>query len=92
MNLCDRGHGEVCYCGDVCPVCQFVEDILATGPHAASMNFAGRSLADVERMHILNSLKLHGGNRERTAKALQIGQRTLYRKLKGYGVTRRFDK
>ncbi len=47
----------------------------------------GMSMADVERLHILNTLKLTGGNREKAAKILKIGARTLYRKLKDYGVT-----
>jgi len=50
-------------------------------------NIAGLSMADVERLHILNTLKLAGGNREKAAKMLKIGARTLYRKLKDYGVT-----
>ncbi len=50
-------------------------------------SLAGLSMADVERLHILNTLKLTGGNREKAAKVLQIGARTLYRKLKDYGVT-----
>jgi two-component system response regulator HydG len=50
-------------------------------------SFVGMSMADVERVHILNTLKLTGGNREKAAKMLKIGARTLYRKLKDYGVT-----
>jgi DNA-binding NtrC family response regulator len=44
-------------------------------------------MADVERLHILNTLKLTDGNREKAAKILKIGTRTLYRKLRDYGVT-----
>jgi DNA-binding NtrC family response regulator len=43
------------------------------------------TLADVERAHILETLELHGGNQTRTARALQIGSSTLYRKLRSYG-------
>ena len=50
-------------------------------------SLAGLSMADVEKMHILNTLKLTDGNREKAAKMLKIGARTLYRKLKDYGVT-----
>ena len=50
-------------------------------------NLVGLSMADVEKLHILNTLKLTGGNREKAAKLLKIGARTLYRKLKDYGVT-----
>jgi len=58
-------------------------DIVAVGP----LNWAGLSLHDVERLHIINTLRLFGGNREKTANALKIGARTLYRKLKEYGIT-----
>ncbi len=60
-----------------------VTDIVAVGP----LNWTGLSLPDVERLHIINTLRLFGGNREKTAKALKIGARTLYRKLKEYGIT-----
>jgi transcriptional regulator with PAS, ATPase and Fis domain len=45
-----------------------------------------RTLAQVERDHIVATLELHGGNRVHTARALQIGEATLYRKLKSYGL------
>ncbi len=50
-------------------------------------SLAGLSMADVEKIHILNTLKLTGGNREKAASILKIGARTLYRKLKDYGIT-----
>lgn len=49
-------------------------------------SLAGLSMADVEKLHIMNTLKLAGGNREKAAKILRIGARTLYRKLKEYGI------
>ncbi|HUU86111.1 MAG TPA: sigma-54 dependent transcriptional regulator [Phycisphaerae bacterium] len=49
-------------------------------------NLAGLSMADVEKLHIMNTLKMFGGNRDKTAKALKIGARTLYRKLNDYGL------
>jgi two-component system response regulator HydG len=57
-------------------------DIVPAGPP----NLAGMSMADVERLHIMNTLRMFGGNREKTAKALGIGARTLYRKLRDYGL------
>ena len=39
-------------------------------------------MSDVERLHIMNTLRMFGGNREKTAKALGIGLRTLGLKLK----------
>jgi two-component system response regulator HydG len=48
---------------------------------------AGRSLAEVERALIEANLTLCEGNREKTAKVLGMGERTLYRKLKEYGLS-----
>ncbi|MEY2746626.1 MAG: hypothetical protein RL112_1668 [Planctomycetota bacterium] len=47
---------------------------------------AGRSLEEVERELIRVNLELCGGNREKTAKVLGMGERTLYRKIKEYGL------
>ncbi len=47
---------------------------------------AGLSMADMEKLHIMNTLRMYDGNREKTAKALKIGARTLYRKLNEYGL------
>jgi two-component system response regulator HydG len=49
-------------------------------------NFAGLSMAEVERLHIMNTLRLTEGNREKAARILQISPRTLYRKLREYGL------
>ena len=45
-----------------------------------------RPLEDIEKEYILASLALNGGNQTHTAKQLQIGAATLYRKLKSYGM------
>jgi DNA-binding NtrC family response regulator len=45
----------------------------------------GQSLADVEKTHILESLKEAGGNRTRAARSLGISVRHLRRKLHAYG-------
>ncbi|MBL8857392.1 MAG: sigma-54-dependent Fis family transcriptional regulator [Planctomycetes bacterium] len=50
-------------------------------------DLAGRSLAEVERALIAANLELSGGNREKAAKILGMGERTLYRKLKEYGLS-----
>jgi DNA-binding NtrC family response regulator len=41
-------------------------------------------MADLERAAIAVALRAARGNRRRAAKALGIGERTLYRKLKEY--------
>ncbi len=49
-------------------------------------SLAGLSLGQIEKQAIRNTLRLTGGNREQAAKMLGIGERTLYRKLKEYGL------
>jgi two-component system response regulator HydG len=49
-------------------------------------NLEGRSLDEVYRELIRVNLHLCGGNREKTAKILGVGERTLYRKIKDYGL------
>ncbi|HWU86676.1 MAG TPA: helix-turn-helix domain-containing protein, partial [Kofleriaceae bacterium] len=45
-----------------------------------------KPLAELEREAILHALEVVGGNRRRAAELLGIGERTLYDKLKKYGV------
>ena len=45
-----------------------------------------KPLAELEREAILHALDVVGGNRRRAAELLGIGERTLYDKLKKYGV------
>jgi len=44
------------------------------------------TLDEVERRHILETLERFGGHRRKTAKALGIGENTLWRRLKKWGV------
>jgi transcriptional regulator with PAS, ATPase and Fis domain len=48
---------------------------------------ATASLHDVEAQHINRLLQQHSGNRKQVAAALDVSERTLYRKLKKYGLT-----
>src|SRR3954452_10629241 len=50
-------------------------------------NVGGVSLEQLEREAIRSTLKMTSGNREQAAKILGIGERTLYRKIKEYGLT-----
>lgn len=45
---------------------------------------AGRSIEEVEREHILSTLKLFGGNKKRTASALGVSLKTLYNRMAAY--------
>jgi two-component system response regulator HydG len=49
-------------------------------------SLAGTSLEQLEKRAIRETLRLTAGNREAAAKMLGIGERTLYRKLKEYGL------
>jgi len=57
------------------------------GASQGSYALAGRTLAEVERDLIEANLELAEGNRSKAAKFMGIGERTLYRKLKEYGLT-----
>ncbi len=52
----------------------------------AAPQLVGISMQDAERQLIQNTLKQVGGNRVEAARILGIGERTLYRKLKDYGL------
>jgi DNA-binding NtrC family response regulator len=58
-------------------------DFLETPPVVESNG----SLEDVEKNVILNMLRQTGYNKKRTAELLNIGRKTLYRKLRKYGIT-----
>ena len=49
-------------------------------------NVAGIRLEQLEKEAIDKTLKMVHGNREQAAKLLGIGERTLYRKIKDYGL------
>jgi DNA-binding NtrC family response regulator len=53
---------------------------------AAPVQPGTHALADVERAHIRALLDVHAGHRGRVATALGITERTLYRKLRRYGL------
>jgi two-component system, NtrC family, response regulator HydG len=59
----------------------------SSGPIATAggpTELIGRTMDDIERWAIEETLKLTNGNREEAAKILAIGARTLYRKLEKY--------
>jgi DNA-binding NtrC family response regulator len=46
----------------------------------------GKTMAEIERAAIEAALRETRGNRRKAAEILDIGERTLYRKLKEYGL------
>jgi two-component system response regulator HydG len=50
------------------------------------IGLVGRPLEEIERLFIAETLRVTGGNREVAAANLGIGERTLYRKIKEYGL------
>ncbi len=46
----------------------------------------GKPLDEIEKLFVAETLRLTAGNREEAAKMLGIGERTLYRKIKEYGL------
>ncbi len=57
-----------------------------TGASASPSNLAGVSLNDIEKKAIVDTLARTEGNREKAARILGIGERTLYRKIKEYNL------
>jgi two-component system response regulator HydG len=57
---------------------------ITTNPGSDSL--IGRTLIDVEKYYIQRALELTEGKREEAAQLLGIGERTLYRKIKEYGL------
>ncbi len=55
-------------------------------PSTAIMSLGGVNLANLEKQAIEKTLEMVNHNREQAAKILGIGERTLYRKIKEYGL------
>jgi len=78
---------------DVIGIADLPETVRSRSPAAAAIAHpdvgdAGgtRSLADVEREHILTTLRAVGGNKAEAARRLGMDRKTLYRKLEGFGI------
>ena len=69
---------------DLPPELADVEETAVVAAGGGPVQLIGRTMDDIERWAIENTLALHNGNREETAKTLAIGARTLYRKLEKY--------
>lgn len=82
--------------GEVLPPSNYVRGIEAPDglPPESTVRLApGMTMAEIERLAILGALRDTGGNRRKAAELLGIGERTLYRKIRGYesGVEPAFD-
>ena len=55
-------------------------------PTASLTALVGKPLTEIERLFVSETLRLTAGNREEAAQMLGIGERTLYRKIKEYGL------
>jgi DNA-binding NtrC family response regulator len=61
---------------------------LAAGAQPGAIGFrVGESLQELEKIAIAKTLEAVAGNRRHAARMLGIGERTLYRKLKEYGLS-----
>jgi two-component system response regulator HydG len=73
--------------GPTLDVADIPPEIRPAAPDAAATGLkAGMSLAQAERLLIERTLQMTGGNRQQAAATLGIGQRTLYRKIKEFGL------
>ncbi len=67
----------------IAPTVEVTGQPATNGSSIASL--VGKTLEEVERLLINETLRETGGNRDQAAAILGIGQRTLYRKIKEYG-------
>jgi len=67
---------------------ELVEPAPATAEPAATslVGMVGKPLTEIERLFVAETLRVTAGNREDAARMLGIGERTLYRKIKEYGL------
>jgi two-component system response regulator HydG len=62
-------------------------DVEVVNDRADLHDLVGRPISEIEALFIGETLKATGGNREEAAGMLGIGERTLYRKIKEYGLS-----
>ena len=71
---------------DLPPELADVPPTLSTESGNQPWELIGKSLMDIEKWAIQETLRMTSGNREEAARTLEIGARTLYRKIKEYGL------
>jgi two-component system response regulator HydG len=74
--------------GNILTLQDLPPEIWAPGPMPQDVwsALAGKTAEEVERNHIRVTLALTNGNRVKAAKAMGISERTLYRKIREYGL------
>ncbi|HKA61804.1 MAG TPA: sigma-54 dependent transcriptional regulator [Methylomirabilota bacterium] len=70
--------------GDLIQPTDLPEEVRGGRPSTAS---PGGSLEDMERQHIISTLRSVDGHRAKAATVLRIDPKTLYRKIQAYGIT-----
>src|SRR5690606_14803117 len=78
-------HGAALASGPLIDAGDLPEELLAPSAPARQSPSALRSLAEVEREHILHVLDACGGSQAEAARVLGIARNTLWRKLREYG-------
>jgi len=80
--MCDREKLDV---GDIPPEIYQIRQLTAA-PGQGVQPKQDLTLSEIEKQAIIDILARTGNNREKTAKILGIGERTLYRKIKEYNL------
>lgn len=60
--------------------------VVPAGGETSLNGLVGRPLIEIEKLFLAETLRSTAGNREEAARLLGIGERTLYRKIKEYGL------
>ncbi|HIJ70920.1 MAG TPA: sigma-54-dependent Fis family transcriptional regulator [Planctomycetes bacterium] len=81
--MCDRDTLDI---RDIPTDIHRVKQLVGRVSAAQAADLGGRPLNEVEKEHIRQTLQMTGGNRAEAAKILEIGERTLYRKIKEYNL------
>ena len=84
-NMVVTGTHEILELSDLPPGLATTE-VPAPGPELSGSSLAGRTAKEVEKEHIRATLEMVGGHRKQAAQLMGIGERTLFRKIKEYGL------
>ncbi|MCR9198475.1 MAG: sigma-54 dependent transcriptional regulator [Planctomycetaceae bacterium] len=71
---------------EIAPLVESEDTLAEVEGISGADSLIGRPMDEVEKYYIQRALELTDGNREETSRLLGIGERTLYRKINGYGL------